>query len=114
MKKTFLLTSEQGLSHYMLEDANGTVAYETIGEVDPVLDYNQALRTANDGYSPSREMRRVASIPYILINKWHQEEGWNALDPEHHDKLVRKLMDPDYAYLRTADGSLSYTNGKIR
>ena len=50
----------------------------------------------------------------VLINKWLQEEGWNALDPEHSDRLMRKLNSSEYAYLRTADGQLGMSNGVMR
>lgn len=112
-ERTFLFRSEQGLDHYMIEDEGGT-RFETVGHTDPVIERNKAMATHNDGYTPSREMRRVASIPYILINKWLVEEGWNALDPANHDRLVRKLNDPDWAFLRTAPGQIGYSNGKMR
>ena len=112
-RKTFLLRSVQGLDHYMLEDENG-IRFETVGQTDPITERNKAMRTHNDGYTADRSMRRVASIPYILINKWLDEEGWNALDPANHDRLKRKLNDPDYAHLRTADGVIGMSNGVLR
>ena len=112
-RRTFLMTSSMGLDHYMIEDEDGT-RFETIGHTDPVIEANKAMATQNDGYSPSRELRRVASIPFILINKWLQEEGWNALNPDHADKLAQKLNDPQYQYLRTADGRLGLSNGILR
>jgi hypothetical protein len=112
-RRTFLFKSSMGLDHYMIEDEDGT-RFETIGHTDPVIEANKAMATQNDGYSPSRELRRVASIPFILINKWLQEEGWNALDPEHSDRLMRKLNSSEYAYLRTADGQLGMSNGVMR
>jgi hypothetical protein len=114
VSEKFLLTTEHGISHYQGIDDNGIIYHRSVGETDSVTELNKAMRTHNDGYSPSRELRRVASIPYILIHKWQVEEGWNALDPANADRLVRKLNDPDYAFLRTADGNLGYSNGVIR
>lgn len=114
MKEKFLLTTEQGVSHYQGIDENGIIYHRAVGETDPVIERNKAMRNHNDGYSPSRELRRVASIPFILINKWLVEEGWNALDPDNADRLMRKLNDPDLAYLRTADGQLGMSNGVLR
>lgn len=112
-RRTFLFRSSMGLDHYMLEDENG-VRFEAVGQTDPIIERNKAMATHNDGYSPSRELRRVASIPFILINKWLNEEGWNALDPANHDRLARKLNDPDYAFLRTAEGRVGIDNGVLR
>jgi len=111
---TYLMTSTAGISHFMRENADGSTTFAASQANDPILDYNQKLRTENDGYSPSRELRRVASIPMALIYKWKHEEGWDAFDPEHADKLKQKLNDPDYAYLRTADGRIGMSNGILR
>lgn len=80
-------------------------------DVDPILDANMAMRNHNDGYSPSRELRRVGSIPVHLIHKWKLEEGWDAFDPDHAEKLRQKLNDLDFIKLRTADGRLGKIDG---
>lgn len=113
MKRTFLLRSSAGIEHYMIEDENGT-SFEAVAPTDPIIEQNKAMRNHNDGYSPSREFRRVAIIPEILIQKWRNEEGWDVYNPDHADKLAQKLNDPDYAFLRTADGHIGYSNGVMR
>lgn len=113
MAKTHLFTSSAGIAHSMIEDENGT-AFAALGETDPIIERNKAMANHNDGYSPSRELRRVAHIPWIIIQKWKNEEGWDALDPDHSDKLMQKLNDPDWAYLRTSEGRLGMSNGVMR
>lgn len=105
-----LLTTEAGIRHHVHFEADGTMVTSAIQELDPILDRNRAMATENDGYSPSRELRRVASIPWWLIFKWRHEEGFDALNPHHADRLARKLNDPDYAWLRTAPGQLAMTS----
>ncbi len=94
-------------------DGEGGVIVRTSQDVAPLLDRNKAMANHNDGYSESRELRRVASIPAMVRLKW-LEEGWDCLDPNCADKLMRKLNDPDYAYLRTAEGRLGISNGVVR
>ena len=101
-----LLTTEQGIRHEWEDHEDGTYTVHSSQDVEPILDLNKAMANHNDGYSPSRELRRVATIPNILINKWLVEEGWNALDPANGDKLASKLNSSDYLYLRTAPGRL--------
>lgn len=105
--KRHLFTSAAGVSYTWEDTEDG--GYLIHGKADhaAVLDYNKAQFNHNDGYTPSRELRRVASIPLHLMVQWLQEEGWWALNPEHSDRLVRKLNDPDYAYLRTAPGRVA-------
>lgn len=106
--------SAAGIQHYRRVNADGTVTYAASQDTAPILERNKAEATHNDGYSKSRELRRVARLPYSLVYKWQTEEGWNALDPENADRLMRKLNSAEYAYLRTADGRLGMSNGVMR
>lgn len=112
--RPFLPADATGISHLRQDNGDGTVSYKAVQENDPILDRNAAMRTHNDGYTPSREMRRVASIPMQLLYHWQATEGWDPLDPANADRIMRKLNDPDYAYLRTADGQLGMSNGVMR
>jgi len=74
-------------------------------DCDPILDNNRELQVhGGDGYSPSREWQRVASIPNVLVHKWLVEEQLDVMKPEHWARVQRKLNDPEYLYLRTAPG----------
>lgn len=95
-------------------DGNGGVEVRMSSDVGALLDQNREMQAHNDGYSPTRELRRVARIPALLRLKWINEEGWDCLDANCQDKLARKLNDPDYAYLRTAPGRLGVSNGVMR
>lgn len=108
-----LFTSSFGIHHTWLQEADGW-RVESWQDTDPVIEQNKAMATHNDGYSPSRELRRVAQIPMILVLKWLNEEGWNALDPACVHKLAQKLNSNEYAYLRTAPGRLGVSNGVMR
>ena len=70
-------------------------------DVDPVLKDNARLRALNDGYSPSRSMRRVARIPTVIILKWIEEFGYDPTAKGHEKKLWELLNSNEYAYLRT-------------
>lgn len=99
-------TNPQGIRKYWTENDDGSVTVTRVQEVDTVLEHNKRQALHNDGYSDTREMRRVASIPLILIQKWKDEEGWDAFNPDHAHKLAEKLNSSDYAWLRTAEGHL--------
>jgi hypothetical protein len=73
--------------------------------VEPLIERNKALRNMDDGYSPSRELRRVASIPAVIVDQWYRE-GFNIFDPENRAELRRRLNDPDNLAWRTAPGRL--------
>lgn len=80
---------------------------EYVQDAAPILERNKALHNHDDrGWSPSRDMRRAASIPDIIVLKWLKEDGINVFDRDHWPAVKRKLNDPEYRYLRTAPGRL--------
>jgi hypothetical protein len=105
MLRRFLPAENAGdVHHAWLDDGQGgaVLSHQDIG---PALERNKAMALHNDGYSPSRELRRVAFIPAIIRDKWLNEEGWDAYRPDLYlDRLRRKLNDGDWAHLRTAPG----------
>ncbi len=99
-----LFTSADGTRHFWANNHDGTYTVTAVQDCEAILDRNKAMATHNDGYSPSRELRRVASIPNVVALMWLREEGWWYLDPNAKDRLRRKLNDPDWRWLRTAPG----------
>ena len=102
-----MFTARTGTRHAWRDDGEGGGTVVSTTDVAAMLERNKQMVSANDGYSPSREMRRVASIPFAIVHKILSEEGVNILDPANVDRLARLLNDPDYAYLRTAPGRVA-------
>lgn len=112
--KPFLAADETGIAHYRRNNGDGTTSYLAVQDNDPILDANKAMATHNDGYSSTRELRRVASIPMQLLYHWMQTEGWDPFDPANQHKLAQKLNSNEFQYLRTAPGHLGMSNGVMR
>lgn len=96
---------EDGSTYYWRDEADGGFSITQSTDVSAALDANKRLKNMGDGYSASRELRRVASIPNAIIMKW-RDEGFDMYDPNNQAELMRRLDDPDYAHLRTAPGRL--------
>lgn len=93
-KRTFFRCTEPGQWEFKYEQ-----------DCEPILERNKALanhETNRAGYSPSKDFRRIGSIPAVIILKWLNEDGINVFDPNHQDAVLRKLRDPEWRYLRTA------------
>ena len=89
------------------EHDDGNTVVERTSDLTPIIEANKKLATMNDGMSPSREMRRVASVPVVVLQNWCQTDGisYRAFrrNPKHYQKwLRRKLYDPDNRFLLTA------------
>jgi hypothetical protein len=95
------LLAEHGVIHEWVDNQDGTYTVVSSQDVAPFLARNKAMAGENDGYNPARDMRRLASIPNIVLMQWLNEAGSMEIlrDPKF---LARKLNDPDYLYLRTA------------
>lgn len=74
--------------------------------LNQILDVNKAKQNADDkGWSRTREMRRVASIPFAVLDIW-RGEGIRWWDQNHAPAVKAKLNDPQFRHLRTAPGRL--------
>jgi hypothetical protein len=82
---------------------DGDFAIQTIQDVQPILDHNKQCQSFGDPAS-TETFRRVASIPLVFIEKWRNELGVDFYNPDHQDKVIALLNDPEYRWLRT-DGS---------
>jgi|TARA_Y100000296_G_scaffold28229_1_gene32929 hypothetical protein len=106
-------TETEGLITEKFEphEDKGVVHHRTVNH-KPILDYNKKLYTQNDGYSPDKGLKRVASIPTIVLEIWCKEytkdqnnSNWFALPKDTQHKILRKkLNSSDYRYFRTAPG----------
>lgn len=94
------------ISEFIIDEANKQVIEKITEDVEPVLDENKRLFNLNDGYSPSRELRRVASIPASIQTKWLVELGVDVMNKDHWPAVKRLLNSNEYLYLRTAPGRL--------
>jgi hypothetical protein len=92
-----------GTQYRFHDDGEGGLLLEGVQDVYSLLEYNKACFTENSGWTWDKSMRRCATIPHMLRMKWLLEEGWDAWKDEHADALKRKLNDPEYRYLRTAE-----------
>lgn len=97
--------AEQGplVTRWQYDECDATGYVVRSQDVEPYLEANKTLYTADDGYSPSRELRRVASIPLIIIEQW-MKEGVNIFDNNCQAEIKRRLNDPANLFLRTAPG----------
>ena len=107
-----LVSTPGGITHTWQDNGDGTYTIHSEQDCSAALDLNKAMANHNDGYTPSRDMRRAAHIPDIVLLLWRQELGGGhgpASDPLHPSNrkwLLRRLDDPDWRFLRTAPGRL--------
>ena len=99
------------LSDTFIGTENGVVHERKIDH-KPIIEHNKKLYTQNDGYSADKGLKRVASIPTLVLEIWAKEYNkdqnngnWFALPKDVQTKILKeKLNSSDYRYFRTAPG----------
>ena len=89
-------------SHDSLTDKTTIASFQ---DVAPYLARN--IEEQNSQSSMDRHgdgLQKIASIPLILIDQWRKEIGGDPLNVANRGWLMKRLQDPEYAYLRTRTG----------
>jgi hypothetical protein len=98
-----------GTKYYFEE--NGTLTVKNSQDVNPILKKNKRMYNDGDGYSASKDLKRVASIPTLVLTLWAKEyngsNNWFGIPNEERKKILkRKLNSNEFRYFRTASGNL--------
>lgn len=97
-----------GMSIYFdYNELTDQTTLEYVQDVEPLLELNKKLQNETE-YSKSgikQEMWHYASIPNGLVMKWLIEEGLDVYDDNAWPQIMRKLNDPQYAYLKATTGN---------
>ena len=88
-------------------ESDGGFSIETVQDVEPILKANVAeYNSGHNGYTPSGDLKKVASIPLIEVHKL-LNLGINIFNEDDWPKVIAKLDDPEWLKFRTAPGRLS-------
>ncbi len=96
------------VSTFHYDEMTDEVTIQRTQDCEPIIEHNKRLQTMNDGYSPSREFKRVASIPFVIFEQWLAEDGldwrryWSMGRKEQAAYRARRLMSSDWRHLKTA------------
>lgn len=104
----WLLDWHSGMTEFLHQDAADpdSFAIEFVADVEPVIERNKALYNDGDGYGPSREWKRLASFPPIVVEIYKKLWGADPMAKGNEQLLHRMLNDPDLRHFRTAPGSV--------
>jgi|TARA_A100001391_G_scaffold98245_2_gene65133 hypothetical protein len=96
---------------YSKDDTENKIIINEKVNINPHLQHNKTLYNHNDGYSKSRELKRVASIPTIALSVWAKEyngdSNWFGLPKEVQKNILKKkLNSSEFRYFKTAEGNL--------
>ena len=96
---------------YINDEMDKKIAVKEEVNINPHLQHNKQLLNLNDGYSKSRDLKRIASIPTIALSVWANEyngtSNWFGLPKDIQKKILKqKLNSNEFKYFRTAEGKI--------
>jgi len=111
MTKNFNVEQDGLVSEAFIGTDKGVVHKRQVNTT-PILENNKKLYNQNDGYSPDKSLKRISTIPTLILEIWtkeyHKDQNkgnWFELPKEVQQKILReKLNSSDYRYFRTAPG----------
>lgn len=86
-----------------------SIVSNRVQDVQPILELNKKEALGDSIYGPANPasgMRKVASIPLVVIEKWKRELGVDVFNKDHMPKVKQLLNDPEYKWLRTHESNL--------
>ena len=110
MKKDVTVDGVQKTT-YLKDDMDGKIDIKEQVDVTSHLKHNKILTNLNDGYSKSRDLKRVASIPTLALSVWANEyngsNNWFGLPKDVQKKILKKKLNSnEFRYFKTAEGNL--------
>ena len=96
---------------FLLDEQEKKIVIKEEVYIDSHIKHKKALYNHNDGYSKSRELKRVASIPTLALQVWANEyngtKNWFALPNEVQKQIMKKKLNSnEFQYFKTAAGRL--------
>jgi hypothetical protein len=85
-----------------------SIVVNRVQDVEPLLELNKKELNGDSMYGPQNNsgMRKVASIPLVVIEKWKRELGVDVFNKDHMPKVKQLLNDPEYRWLRTHESNI--------
>jgi hypothetical protein len=105
------IVEKDGLMTTTYHSDSDKVVIERNIDYKPIVEHNKKLYSHNNGYSKSKDLKRVASIPTLVLEIWSKEyngnSNWFALPSDVQKKILKKkLNSSEFQMFRTAPGRL--------
>ena len=97
---------KRGTSYDHSEDK---IVQHSVQDISPLLELNKKEFNKDyihGGVETQGGMRKVASIPLIIIEKWKAEHGVDIMNKDHWHRVKQLLKDPEYRFLRTHESNI--------
>ena len=88
------------------DDVDDRFVIKSTQDVEPILRSNiDEQNDSNNGFTPSRDMRKIAEIPLVVVEQW-LKDGVNIFDKNHEKEVKRRLRSSEWRHLKTCSGNI--------
>jgi hypothetical protein len=94
---------------FKYDHSEDKVVLHNVQDVEPLLELNKKELAGDSIYGTGDNvagMRKVASIPLVVIEKWKRELGVDIMNKNDWPKIKQLLNDPENRFFRTREGRL--------
>lgn len=89
----------------LMHEEDGKTIFERVQDCDPIAERAKSLH--NEGYHGSSEMKHAASIPFVLVERYCNDNGITFNDfCNGQEHIKRMLNDPSLAHFRIWKGKV--------
>jgi hypothetical protein len=105
MSKVLPFLSDPGIKREWIDNEDGTFTVTEKEDLSALLDRNKQIQNNFDGYTPSRDMQYVGTIP-ATVHAQFLAKGIDLYHPAFEKELIAYLNDSDYRGFRTGSGRI--------
>ena len=95
---------------FKYDHSEDKVILNSVQDIEPILELNKKEQNNASMYgignTETLGMRKVASIPLVVIEKWKQELGVDIMNKNDWPKVKQLLNDPENRFFRTNESKL--------
>jgi hypothetical protein len=95
---------------FKYDHSEDKVILNSVQDIEPILELNKKEQNNDSMYgignTETLGMRKVASIPLVVIEKWKQELGFDIMNKNDWPKVKQLLNDPENRFFRTNESKL--------
>ena len=91
-------------TYFKYDHSEDNFSLTNVQDVQPIIELNKKEQVGDSMYGTGETatgMRKVASIPLIIIEKWKNELGIDIMNKNDWPKIKQLLNDPDNRFFRT-------------
>lgn len=103
MSKVLPFINDPGIERKWIDNDDGTFTVTEQQDLTPLIERNKQIQNSHDGYTKSREMQFVGTIPET-IHAQYLAKGINLYDPAFEKELRAYLNSSDFRAFRTGSG----------